>query len=534
MPCDIIQPTYVPPAKRGLRVVNSEGDGYSIHVFWYRAYASVNGYSIAYNIYYSTEPDDNVFDEGPKYLSTNNDGLTALLKEFTPGDTYYFAIRGMQYDPAWFDPTDLPSGGDGYLRIYPEALLTSNITATDLIIPITDIGLFPDHGAIQIGAEWIRYGSRDVPNSNLIVTTRGFLGTNERSHTTDGYDGYVEWSPIITFFHGLEDNNRFINQETSTFQGYDIFTATDGYKVRDEVGILTTDLSASDDERADFRSYDYAGWHRTDPTLLFQGQCLDTYIGGEHFCADGYEGVGRTVRNISISEQADRREEMLLEQTGRVAVLVKRLWEGIVCSCYTPQREVPELRCYHCFGTGFVTGYEQYFNTRRSDSRILVRVGPYTDDLKVEDGGLESHVIHDCWTLTVPTVKDRDFIILFNIDGTEEFRYEILDVTRNTLLYGESGKQSFKAQRVRKTDPIYMWRAIRNTATEPSEVTTLVGLLRGPNGTVLPHTHTVTINENITVVSQVNQTTSMSEDHNHSVISGVVQPSLSHTHHLVL
>jgi len=534
MPCNITQPTYVPPYKRGLRVVNSEGDGYSINVFWYKAYASVNGYSIAYNIYYSTEPDENVFEEGPKYVSTNTSGLTALLKDFTPGDVYYFAVRAMQYDTSWFDISELASGGDGYLHTYPEALLSADITDSSAIIPITDIQLFPEYGAIQVGAEWIRYTGRNVTDGYLSGVTRGWLGTDARLHTTDGYDGYIQRDPIIRFFKGLEDNNHFINQETSTFQNYNIFTATDGYMTKDRVGILTTDLSASDEDRVDFRSYDYAGWHRTNPTLLFQGQCLDTYIGGEHFCADGYEGVGRTVRNLSFSEQADRREEMLIEQTGVPVVLVQRLWDGIVCSCYEPGRESPEHRCPICLGSGYIGGYQQYFNPRRSDGRIFVSLNPYNEDLKVEDGGLESYVIYDAWTLTVPTVRDRDFIIRFNLDGTEEFRYELLDVTRNTLLYGESGKQNFKAQRVRKTDPIYMWRAIRNTATFPSDLTTTVGLLRGPNGAVIPHTHHVVINENITSVVQINQTTSQDSDHSHPVINGVVQVVLGHTHGLTL
>lgn len=534
MPCNILQPTYIPPYKRGLRVINSEGDGYSMNIFWYRAYPSINDYSIGYNIYYSTEPGENVFEEGPKYLSTNISGLSALLKEFSPGDIYYFAVRAMQYDSAWFNPADLPSGGDGYLRIYPEAVLTADITDSSVVIPITDIGLFPDYGVIQIGAEWVRYASRDIVNSSLLGATRGFLGTEARLHTIDGYDGYIQRDPIIRFFKGLEDNNGFINQEVSSFQNYNIFTENDGYKTRDRVGILTTDLSASDADRVDFRSYDYVGWHRTNPTLLFQGKCLDTYIGGEHFCADGYEGVGRTVRNIPFSEQADRREEMLLEQTGVQVVLVQRLWDGIVCSCYEPGRENPEARCPFCLATGYIGGYQQYFNPRRSDSRILVSLNPYNEDLKVEDGGLESHVIYDAWTLTVPTVRDRDFIIRFNLDGTEEYRYEILDVTRNTLLYGESGKQNFKAQRVRKTDPIYMWRAVRNTATMPSSLATTVGLLRGANGSVIPHTHTVVINENITSISQINQTTSQNSDHSHQVVDGVVQMTLGHTHGLVL
>jgi hypothetical protein len=137
----------------------------------------------------------------------------------------------------------------------------------------------------------------------------------------------------------------------------------------------------------------------------------------------------------------------------------------------------------------------------------------------------------------VPTLKDRDFIIRFNQDGTEEFRYEVLDVTRNKLFYGESGKQNFKAKRVRKTDPIYQWRVFRNTAMFPSDLVLSVGLIRSANGNFIPHTHNLRISENITSLTQINQTTglpSAGPDHNHPVISGAVSIVLGHTHNIVL
>ena len=946
MPCYPSEPAYIPAYQRGLRVVNAEGDGYSMYVYWHRAYPSQSTYEVLYNIYYSAERDA-IWDE-PKFLASTAD-LYVIITDLVPGELYYFAVRAAEYDPDWFLPGSLPSGGTN-LYVYPETLLATDITSDSTVIPCTDVSSFPDYGVLKIGAEWIRYSSRDSTNNYFLGGTRGFLGTNARYHNTDGYDGYATWDPIVKFFYGLEENNKFVNQKANTFQQYDIFTQADGYKVRNSVGILSTDLSSSDADRVDFPSYDYDGWHRTDPALLFQGKCLDTYIGGEHGCADGYLGVGRTIRNLSLSEHADRREEMLIQQTGEEVVLASRLWSGTVCSCYEPGRESPESRCPRCFpagtlvrtdlgyrpieeihigdmvltddgsfqrvsnvfsnefdghligvmptvsanmiwstpehpylamkgshdidrgcgpkcntiinngngfarnmdirplrsgnwhargtineqrcaigtfvtqefaiqaitqfrlehpghvlaweeaknlstkswltakwpqnivdvdtitipssmghnhlrngvdtfkvdeeflwmigiylaegssgkrvlnfalhkkeqsyanrimtffskygynstkiedrdgdgygmvvgvfsttlalwftnllgrgcqnkhipeqlmylpvkkqrsllqgiydgdgikrennivqtspilalqmaeilhrigeqplinpqqsnqltplgnvrklaystnwaestfthvnrkgrwlfedqmltkirsvekkkfsgtvynleverqntfvvqgvvvhnctGTGFLGGYTQYYNPRISSGRILVRFAPYTDDLKQEDSGLESHVIHDCWTLVVPTIKDRDFIIRFNEDGTEEFRYEVLDVTRNKLLYGESGKQNFKAQRVRKTDPICTWRAFRNTATRPESILTTVGIMRGPAGTIIPHTHSVVVNEHINVISQINQSTGISNDHQHSITNGSVEVVLGHSHSLIL
>jgi hypothetical protein len=543
MVCTIYTPVYYPDIQRGLKLVGSHGDGYTMGIFWHQAFSSPTSFGIGYNIYFSTER-DTVFSEGVKFLSLNTTGLSAHIGNFTPGDTYYFAVRGMEYDPTWYDPNLLPDGEDGYdgyqqLKVYPETALLADITDTDMLVPIEDIDLFPAYGVIIVGSELIRYISKDVPNNNLIVGERGFLGSIARIHTVDGYDGAKTYdNALVRFYFGCEDDNGFVIQEQSAFHDpHFAHTAADGYKERVK-DLLTTDLSGSDADRIDFPAYDYVGWHRTDPDILFSGKCLDTYIGGESFCADGYGGVGRQIRNISFAEQSDRREEMLLERTGETCVLVKRLWKGIICSCFESNRESPEPRCSICFGTGFVSGYEQYFNPRRSDGRILVRFSPTQDDLEMQDAGLESKLIPDCWTLAVPSVKDRDFIIRFNLDGTEEFRYEILNVTRNKLMYGESGGQKFTAQRVRKFDPINQWRVIRSTATEPTTIYTTVGMVSGPGG-IAPHIHSLVINENIVALSQINQTTSVSPvvgsgAHNHVIINGQVQEVLGHTHTIIL
>lgn len=541
MVCKPPFPVYIPEIQRGLRLVGSHGDGYTMSLSWHQAFPVPAHFGIGYNIYYSTNRDA-VFSEGVKFLSLNNTTHKAYIRTFTPGAVYYFAVRAMEYDPIWFDPNLLPDVEDGYdgnqgLKVYPETLLLNDISDVDMTIPIEDIELFPAYGIIIIGVEVIRYISKDIPSNSLIVGERGYFGTEPRIHTVDGYDGYRDLDPVIRFYPGSEEENGFVIQEQSTFFYPNFAHTADGYKERLK-DLLTTDLAGSDENRVDFPAFDYVGWHRTDPAIFFRGECLDSYIGGESFCADGYGGVGRQIRNISIAEQADRREEMLLELTGEPCVLVRRRWTGVICSCYESNRETPEHRCPICFGTGFVTGYTQYFNPRRSDGRILVRFSPTQEDLEVQDAGLESKLIPQCWTLVVPAVKDRDFIIRFNLDGTEEFRYEILNVERNKLMFGESGGQKFTAQRVRKFDPINQWRAIRNTATMPQVITTTVGMVSGPGG-IIPHTHDIVISENIMTLSQINQTTSVNPPvgvgaHNHPIISGNLVPVLGHTHEIII
>lgn len=193
---------------------------------------------------------------------------------------------------------------------------------------------------------------------------------------------------------------------------------------------------------------------------------------------------------------------------------------------------VQNILVKNCYGTKFVFGYEQYFNPRRSDGRILVRPGPADEDLKMTESGLESELILDFWTLTVPTIKDRDIIILFDMDGNEEFRYEVLSVTRNNTVLGLQGGQKFKAQRIRKFDPAYQIRVFRDSSMFPSQLNTSIGFTTG----ILPHTHKITRNE--TDISNWSQTTSISRGHNHPVIYKnnilMVLSAVGHTHTIIV
>jgi hypothetical protein len=160
----------------------------------------------------------------------------------------------------------------------------------------------------------------------------------------------------------------------------------------------------------------------------------------------------------------------------------------------------------------------------------LVRVGPADEDLKRQEGGLESDFTLDCWTLTVPTIKDSDILILFDQDNNEEFRYEVLSVTRNNTIVGLEGGQKFKMQRIRKTDPAYQIRVFRDTSKFPETLNTSIGLAVG----VAPHTHTIKVNENIKSINQINQTTGISQGHNHQIVNGKIVPILGHTHTIIL
>lgn len=191
---------------------------------------------------------------------------------------------------------------------------------------------------------------------------------------------------------------------------------------------------------------------------------------------------------------------------------------------------VQNILVHNCHGTKFVIGYEQYFNPRRSDGRILVRKGATEETLKMYEAGMESEFPLDLWTLTVPTIKPRDVIITYDQEDNEEFRYEVTNVTRNNTVVGLQGGQKFKASRIRKTDPAYQIRLFANTSKFPSKLNTSIGFVPG----IVPHIHTVVINENITNISQINQTTSVSQGHSHTIVNGEIREALSHSHKIIL
>lgn len=359
---------------------------------------------------------------------------------------------------------------------------------------------------------------------------RGFGGTAASMHTVSGFDGTNQWSPIISLITVQEDtrwDEVLVCQSRFEYPNYQA-TILDGYHQVTK-DLLSTDLSAADAANVTFPMYDFAGYHRTDPVQLLNGTCVGSYIGGEMGCIDA-NGNYNIFRGFSLQDQNTQRQDILLSVTGRPAVLLQRRWEGITSNTYLPNSEYPDDRGLDNYGGKFVYGYDQYFNPRSSDGRILVRVGPTPENLKMHEAGLESEYPLDMWTLTVPTIKTRDVLILFDQDDNEEFRYEVGDVIRNNTILGLDGGQHLKTFRVRKFDPIYQIRAFRNTADFPSKLQTSLGFAVG----IAPHSHNIVINEKIMTLGQINQTTDVAQGHNHPIVNGVVMPALGHTHTIIL
>jgi hypothetical protein len=384
-------------------------------------------------------------------------------------------------------------------------------------------------------------GPTFVPGDNFTVQVagvvpglnsgRGYDNTPITAHFINGSDGYNVWSPQVMVFT-LTESRIYDNMYacTARFEYPNFpFTIVDGYR-QVPVDYLKTDDSAADAANVVFPMYDFSGYHRTDPVQLLNGTCVGSYIGGENGCIDAY-GNYNIYRGFSLQDQNTQRQDVLLSVTGQPAVLIHRQQTGIPCSCYLSTSEYPDDRCPFCYGTKFVFGYDQYFNPRRSDGRILVRLGPTAENLKMQEAGFESTFPLDMWTLTVPTIYTRDVLVLFDQDNNESFRYEVGDVVRNNTILGQDGGQHLKTFRIRKTDPAYQIRIFRDTSDFPQTLNTSLG---SAPGALPPHSHAVVVSEKVLSVSQINQTTGISQGHNHVIVNGVVQAILGHTHAILL
>jgi len=349
MNCYIPYPKYANQPFQGIAFANNIGDGYSIAVNWFQAWSPSYQYQVVYNIYYSTNEGD-LFDEGPKFVVLDPNLTSFTLTEFTPGDTYFFAIRASLLESSRNNLAGLPQAANG-LKTYPEAILTSNINLSDTVIPITDIETFPAFGIIQVGHELIYYNGKDLVTGELVGAERGFYDTNIRIHDVDGYDGYYDLNPIIHYFYGFDDaNTSVLTTECKFFQPNYPYTNADGYKlVLDDV--LTTDFTASDADHTDFPPIDHSGYH-ADPVDVLSGKCIGSYIFGEIGCADGYGNVNTQLRGPNPNTANNQREEELLNIDGEPFVLMKRLWTGTVCYCMDSNRESTNPRCPSCFVPG--------------------------------------------------------------------------------------------------------------------------------------------------------------------------------------
>lgn len=201
-------------------------------------------------------------------------------------------------------------------------------------------------------------------------------------------------------------------------------------------------------------SSDFRGYHKTTLTDFFRGTDID----GK--CPSPYSRF--VLNGRGFNSVIEDREAQLIMTTGRRVLLLRREFNGIRCPCYDTNRGRSRGKCDICYGTSFVPGYIPYVAKDDPLGRIPVRFSPYTEDTPVKEQGTFQEVTIQCWTLSAPIVRKRDVIIVYNTDGSEEYRYEILTVERNDVFSnGVQGAQKFQVKRIDPTQTIYNYDPLK-------------------------------------------------------------------------
>jgi len=436
-----ILPSVFPQARfegfnLGLDTVTSNGDGSSATLEWHKFLSRYNK-SEVFSLIYVNEDRLSVFDSDPSYI-TPPGVATANIEGLTTGRATSVAVRGMEAFKGVFDLSGMQTNNSGVYLFPEETFLSEPLLSTSLEIFADSTLGYPSKGLLVINSsEVVRYSSKT--DSSFIVTASG-RGLNNTSAVTHPS------TATIKLFYKCQDKNTNIGVVTASYTMGEDFDRQDNM-----VGTAITDLT-TDDKRF-FQGFDYCGYHQALPNLILEGkdEC-GSYLGGEF----------NKQRGFNIFDRVQSRNEVLLEQVGEPIILLKRKWSGQNCDCMDSRRQHPrDKTCSRCFGTGFLGGFDQFSNNRRNDGRVLVRFKETKHDLSLTNNK-HLNVVMDpqCWTLPLPSIRDRDIIVRFGFLGEVEYMYEVLDVTKERFVYKHYGRQNLSLKRLDKTDIMYTFRYV--------------------------------------------------------------------------
>jgi hypothetical protein len=433
-----VLPTYFPQIDflgffQGIKRVSNLGNGNSLSIEWNKPIRR-SYQNHAYILVYENPLRLNVFDT-PTYIATT-DILEATVSGFQTGKTLSFGARAFELPNDVLDPNGMEMIQEGFYRLPQQVEVFSTVSPESLMITATSTEGYPDAGILLIGREAIRYNSVDRINNIFYVPPngRGLLNSSP---------GLYVAGDAIKLFLECTDKNTVILMSTPTYHD-------DGYNDRfvKGIGVVVTDYN--DNDRNVFDRFDYCGWRSNRPqdTLYGKNDC-GTYMGGE------YNGL----RGFNVYDRMLAQEEILIETTGEPVVLLRRIWDGVNCSCLNNRKMSPKVKsCQSCYGTAYEGGYMQYIYPRRNDTRILVSFKEAAEDLKLgEKEHLQQEFEPGAWTLAQPTIRDRDLLVRFDFTNDIEFIYEVLAVSRSKNFNRRFGRQDLTLKRLDKTDIVYTY-----------------------------------------------------------------------------
>lgn len=471
--CGMPLPTWTDLDNIGVSALEDLGIGKNAIIKWGFAESPSGMGPIYYNIYQSKNISTlrsgtplGLYVE-PSSLSTTYDENQAIVTNVSPRDGYYYMVKATYFTQA-LNTTDMIQISENFFEFPNEITLQQNISSgfTGQVTTSSTEG-YPSFGYVKVGSEVIAYSAKT--QTSLTVSQRDVFDIGVASAHSTG--------DTISFFKGVEDTNQYFQRMNTSWDGYGDgyglnmpLQSGDGYwgyeyrqnpdGYRDTpIDYINEDHEYLQNQADDLNQYDYCGVKNTNHTELYDQNFCGVYSGVFNGFGGGY----------NVQDIVNQRHELMLGMTGESFVLLKRKWEGVTCPRLSNRREHSRGRCTICYNTGFTGGFNQYINQRQlrqgepnPNGFIQGRVSPYTDDvvLNQDRGFSNENIVLEVWTLSYPIVKDRDILVRYIFDKDtgylqEEFRYEVLSVTRNKLFFGKDGRQVIRAKRLNKTHEIY-------------------------------------------------------------------------------
>lgn len=466
--CGLTVPKWAMNDQVGILRVEDQGDGNSVKLISNIAVAP-EGFSAMYYVYYKAETSSLLFKSQPAVISTSNE---AILPNISTTQSYCYGIRAAYFLPD-FTTSGMVALSGGF--VVPQAVQLTNVFLFGQIgsMLVSSTSGFPNSGTLKIGREILKYSSKTLNAFNIV--SRDVFDVRRSEDYPVGKD--------VSFFAGVSENNNYFWKMTNSwgktgtgalplvdgygFWGNEYLQNPDGYR-EIPVSPLLEDQSVVEQDGYTADAFDYCGLRSNDQSQFLSGDfCApNTVHGGGTYHGNSMLGEGG---GINVFEGTLEREEMLLGITGEPFVLLRKKWTGRTCPHMSNRDEHANARCGICFHTGFIGGYDRYIHTRRirpAEQNIngffQMRVSEYSDEIASnETRGLTVEKTDlQAWCPALPIIRDRDVLIRYKFDyetGTliEEFRYEVLSVTRNMLVLSKNGAQRVTMKRLNVTEEIY-------------------------------------------------------------------------------
>lgn len=454
--CGLRKPTWVNNDRVGLESVTEAGNGNTVTLAWGFATAPTGFSRVYYNIYRSTAL-RSLYDGNPLGITADQ---TAVLTDLSPKEGNYYGVKAT-YFVNNLVTTSMTEVSTGFFSFPTNTTLAADFAEGTLgTMLVGSTAGYPASGLLKLGTEVLAYGSKTVSSFN--ITRRDVFTVGLTEDMVSGSE--------VSMFRGVEDGNTYFWRQTTSWDGYgvDRLPVVPGTYLQDADGYrsfpddnLNEDHTIENEDGDEAEPFDFCGLRSTDPVdFLNQNYCGGSYHGNTS------RGIGG---GLNIFELNQQRQEIQLSVTGDLFVLLRRKWTGRTCQRLSHRTEHPRARCGRCYGTMFEGGYDRFFNSREiyagetnTNGVIAARISPYQEDLALlESRGLSTEQVDmQIWTLSIPTIRDRDVLIHLRHDIEtglmfEDFRYEVITVQRNRLLLGKDGAQHITLKRLNKTEEIY-------------------------------------------------------------------------------